>query len=68
MVNKNEAAGKAEQVKGSVKEKVGEWTNDPDLEVEGEADQASGKVRETAGKVQRKAEDAVDEIRKGLDR
>jgi uncharacterized protein YjbJ (UPF0337 family) len=68
MVNKNEAAGKAEQVKGSVKQKVGEWTNDPDLEVEGEADQASGKVRETAGKVQRKAEDAVDEIRKGLDR
>lgn len=29
MINKDEAAGKAEQLKGKVKDKVGEWTNDP---------------------------------------
>lgn len=68
MINKNEAAGKAEQAKGTVKEKVGEWTNNPDLEAEGEVDQASGKLRETAGKVQHKAEDVVDDVKKGLDR
>lgn len=68
MINKNEAAGKVEQVKGAAKEKVGEWTNDPDLEAEGEVDQAAGKVRETAGKVQHKAEDVIDDVKKGLDR
>ncbi len=61
-------AGKAEQAKGNVKEKVGEWTKDRDLEAEGHADQASGKIRETAGTVKRKAGDAVDEVRKHLDR
>ena len=68
MINKNEAAGKAEQLKGAAKEKVGEWTNDPDLEAEGEVDQATGKVRETAGKVQHKADDVIDDVKKGLDR
>lgn len=68
MINKNEAAGKAEQAKGAVKEKLGEWTDNPDLEAEGEVDQASGKVRETAGKVQRKAEDVVADVKKGFDR
>ena len=68
MINKNEAAGKAEQLKGAAKEKVGEWTNDPDLEAEGEVDQAAGKVRETAGTVQRKTEDVIADVKKGLDR
>jgi len=68
MINKNEAAGKAEQLKGAAKEKVGEWTNDPDLEAEGEVDQASGEVRETAGKVQRKAEDVVNDLKKSVNR
>lgn len=68
MINKNEAAGKAEQLKGAAKEKIGEWTNDPDLEAEGEVDQATGKVRETAGKVQHKVDDVIDDVKKGLDR
>ena len=67
-MNKDEMAGKAEQAKGNVKETVGEWTKDRDLEAEGHADQASGKIRETAGTVKRKAGDAVDEVRKHLDR
>jgi uncharacterized protein YjbJ (UPF0337 family) len=31
----NEIAGKVHEVKGKIKEKVGQLTNDPDLEAEG---------------------------------
>jgi uncharacterized protein YjbJ (UPF0337 family) len=68
MINKDEAAGKLEQGKGAAKQKVGEWTNDPDLEAEGAADQAAGEVRETAGTVKRKVEDVADEIKERLPR
>jgi uncharacterized protein YjbJ (UPF0337 family) len=68
MINKDEAAGKLEQAKGAAKQKVGEWTNDPDLEAEGAADQAAGEVRETAGTVKRKVEDVADEIKERLPR
>jgi uncharacterized protein YjbJ (UPF0337 family) len=64
MINKDEAAGKYEQGKGKVKEKAGEFTNDPDLEAEGIADQAAGHVQEKAGTVKRKTEEAVDKLRK----
>ena len=64
MWNKDEIKGKAEQVKGAAKEKVGEFANDPELEAEGEADQVAGKVREFVGTVQRKTEDVVEEVRK----
>jgi uncharacterized protein YjbJ (UPF0337 family) len=68
MINKDEAAGKIEQAKGSAKQKVGEWTNDPDLEAEGAADQVAGEVRETGGTVKRKVGDAVDEVKERLPR
>ena len=68
MINKDEAAGKIEQAKGVAKEKVGEWTNDPDLEAEGEVDQLTGKARETTGKVARKTGEAIDEVKKHLTR
>lgn len=63
-MNKDEIKGKAEQVKGTVKEKAGEWTNDPELEAEGVVDQATGKVRENVGAAKRKAEEVVDEVTK----
>jgi uncharacterized protein YjbJ (UPF0337 family) len=68
MVNKDEAAGKLEQGKGTIKEKVGEWTGDAELEAEGQADQVAGTVREKTGTVERKAEETVDEIKKNLNR
>lgn len=68
MINKDEAAGKVEQAKGKVKDKVGEWTDNPDLEAEGEADQVAGKVRETLGTAKRKADEAVDEVKSRLNR
>lgn len=63
-MNQDEIKGKAEQAKGKVKEKVGEWTDDPELEAEGIVDQASGEVREKVGTAKRKAEDVADELTK----
>jgi uncharacterized protein YjbJ (UPF0337 family) len=68
VMNKNEAAGKAEQAKGAVKEKVGEWTGNKDLETSGNVDQVKGKVRETAGTVERKVDEAVDDVKEENDR
>jgi uncharacterized protein YjbJ (UPF0337 family) len=67
-MNKDEAAGKLEQSKGTIKEKVGEWTGDAELESEGVVDQATGTVREKSGTVQRKTEETVDDIKKNLNR
>ena len=68
MINKDEAAGKLEQGKGVVKEKVGEWTGDTDLEAEGIADQVTGKVREKTGTVERKVDETLDTVKKNLSR
>lgn len=60
--NKDEAQGKWEQVKGTVKDKVGEVTGDRDLEAEGEAQNAEGETQETWGKVKRGVGDVVDAV------
>lgn len=60
--NKDEIEGKYEQVKGTIKEKVGDLTNDPQLETEGQADQAEGQTQETWGKFKRGVSDAVDAV------
>ena len=60
--NKDEAEGKWEQVKGTVKGKVGEVTGDRDLEAEGDAQNAEGATQETWGKLKRGVGDAIDAI------
>jgi uncharacterized protein YjbJ (UPF0337 family) len=42
---------KAEEMKGKVKEKVGEATDDPGLEAEGHADQTSGNLKQAGEKI-----------------
>jgi len=49
--------GKLHEVKGKVKEEAGKATNDPDLEVSGEAEKNAGKVQNWIGR----AEKAVGE-------
>jgi uncharacterized protein YjbJ (UPF0337 family) len=49
----DEIAGKVHEVKGSIKEKVGELTNDPDLEGEGIGEKLAGKVRKKLGQVEK---------------
>lgn len=60
--NKDEAQGKWEQVKGTIKDKVGEVTGDRDLEAEGEVQNAEGETQETWGKFKRGVSDAVDSV------
>jgi uncharacterized protein YjbJ (UPF0337 family) len=49
----NEIAGKVHEVKGAIKEKVSQLTNDPDLEGEGTGEKIGGKVQKKIGQVQK---------------
>ena len=60
MWNKDEFEGRGKQVKGKVKDKVGEWVGDRDLEAQGEAERAEGFLQEKTGKVRRKTGEAVE--------
>lgn len=60
--NKDEAKGTWEQIKGTVKDKVGEATGNRDLEAEGEAQNAAGETQETWGKVKRGVSETVDAV------
>jgi uncharacterized protein YjbJ (UPF0337 family) len=50
---KNEVAGKVHEVKGQVKVKAGQLTNDPDLEAEGQGEKLGGKVQKKIGQVEK---------------
>jgi uncharacterized protein YjbJ (UPF0337 family) len=49
----NEIAGKVHEVKGTIKEKVGQLTNDPDLEGEGIGEKIAGKVQKKIGQLEK---------------
>jgi len=45
--------GKFHEVKGAVKEKVGQVTDNPNLEAEGQAEKLGGKVQKKIGQVEK---------------
>ncbi|MGA2372919.1 MAG: CsbD family protein [Candidatus Korobacteraceae bacterium] len=49
----DKTTGKIHQVKGTIKEKVGEVTNDPDLEADGRDEKNAGKLQSWIGKVEK---------------
>jgi uncharacterized protein YjbJ (UPF0337 family) len=49
----DEVEGKLRDLKGKVKEKVGQLTNDPDLEAEGQAEEIAGKIQGKVGQVKK---------------
>ena len=49
----DKTTGKLHEVKGTLKEKVGELTKNPDLEAEGRAEKNAGKVQNWVGKVEK---------------
>lgn len=60
-MNEDIIKGKWEQLKGKVKEKWGELTND-DLDIiEGKRDQLAGKIQERYGRTQDEAEKEIDD-------
>jgi uncharacterized protein YjbJ (UPF0337 family) len=52
---KDQATGKAHEVKGAVKEKVGKATNDPELEAEGQDEKVAGKIQKKVCQVEKVA-------------
>ncbi|MEP6591865.1 MAG: CsbD family protein [Gemmatimonadota bacterium] len=50
---KDAAKAKLHDVKGTAKEKLGELTNNPDLETEGQEEQIEGKIHHVIGKVEK---------------
>jgi uncharacterized protein YjbJ (UPF0337 family) len=45
--------GKFHEVKGKIKEKAGQVTNDPGLEAEGKAENLGGKIQKKVGQVEK---------------
>jgi uncharacterized protein YjbJ (UPF0337 family) len=52
-----------DQVKGKVKQAVGDLTDNKELKKEGKADETTGEVKESLESVKDKAEDLVDKVR-----
>ena len=61
-MNKDEINGKAEQVKGKIKQAAGDLTDDERLHDEGVSDEAAGNVQEGFGRGRRKLGDAIEDI------
>jgi uncharacterized protein YjbJ (UPF0337 family) len=65
-MNRDEIEGKAEAIKGKVKQAAGHLTNDPKLHDEGVVDEAAGKTQDTIGRGRRKVGEAVENIGKTI--
>ena len=52
----NEIAGKVHEVKGKIKQKVGQLTNDRTLEAKGVVENIAGKIQKKIGQVQKAVE------------
>jgi uncharacterized protein YjbJ (UPF0337 family) len=50
---KDEITGKIHEVKGKIKEKVGQLANDSDLEGEGVGEKIAGKIQKKIGQVEK---------------
>ena len=49
----NELVGKMHELKGKIKEKIAQLTNNPDLEDEGTGEKIAGKVQRKIGQVEK---------------
>jgi uncharacterized protein YjbJ (UPF0337 family) len=67
-MNKDEMNGKADQIKGKVKQAAGDLTDNDRLHDEGVADEASGDVQEGFGRGRRKVGEAIEDIGEKLKR
>jgi uncharacterized protein YjbJ (UPF0337 family) len=60
----DKARNEAEEAKGKAKERIGDWTDDEDLQAEGVADQASANTKQAGEHVKDAAHDVADTLRK----
>ena len=68
MWNKSEREGKADQLKGQVKQTVGGLIGNDRLKAEGKIDQTVGKAKTTVGGAQKKLGKAIESVGKALKR
>ena len=61
-MNRDELEGKAEALKGKIKQGVGNVTNDPNLHDEGVVDEAAGKTQDTIGRARRKVGETIEDL------
>ena len=61
-MNRDELEGKAEALKGKIKQAAGTLTRDPDLHDEGVVDEVAGKTQEAVGRVRRKVGEAIEHV------
>lgn len=63
MLNKDEIKGKAKQLKGTIKTKVGQLIDNEKLQQEGLIDSSEGKLQENVGTAYRKTDEAVEKLK-----
>jgi uncharacterized protein YjbJ (UPF0337 family) len=67
-MNRDELNGKAEKIKGRVKERLGDLTDNDRLRDEGVADEVKGEVQQGFGKARRKVGDTLDDLADKLEK
>ncbi len=60
-MNRDEIEGKAEALKGKIKQ-AGTLTRDPDLHDEGVIDEVAGKTQSAVGRTKRKLGEAIEHV------
>ena len=65
-MNQDELKGKAEALKGKVKQAAGDLTDDPNLHDEGVADEAAGDLQDAYGQAKRKVGEVVENVGKTI--
>jgi uncharacterized protein YjbJ (UPF0337 family) len=65
-MNRDEMQGKAEALKGKMKQAAGDLTDDQRLHDEGVADEAAGDTQETLGRGRRKVGEFVEDLGKSI--
>ena len=61
-MNRDEIEGKAQTLKGEVKQAAGDLTNNPDLHDEGVVDEVAGHAQDAIGHGRRAVGDAIENI------
>lgn len=65
-MNRDELEGKAEALKGKIKQAAGDLTNNPRLHDEGVVDEVAGQAQDAVGRVRRKVGDAIEDVGNAL--
>ena len=68
MLNRNERDGKVDQVKGRIKQAVGDLTGNDELKAEGEVDETVGDAKTAVGKAQKTVGAAIARVGRAVKR